>query len=76
MMGLGDVLGPADGSDLANHPAMKQRLAQGLGRGSENLWRCRRLTKAGPHGVIPRPFRCARQSTRGSFRFAATLCAA
>ena len=29
MMGLGDVLGPADGSDLANHPAMKQRLSLG-----------------------------------------------
>ena len=29
MMGLGDVLGPADGTDLASHPAMKQRMSQG-----------------------------------------------
>jgi hypothetical protein len=30
MMGLGDVTGPADGSDLAAHPAMRQRLASGM----------------------------------------------
>jgi len=32
MMGLGDVLTPSDGRDLANHPAMKERLNQGTAR--------------------------------------------
>jgi len=71
MMGLGDVLTPSDGRDLANHPAMKERLSQGAVRDARPRIDASELliTPLSPAPTAPR-CRAGPQCTQSSSRSA------